>query len=147
MINQHLATEWALLQNQFDSYEKCSLAIKLISIVVVALASMFNSINEVVVTLLLVLWLQDAIWKTFQGRAEVRLLQLEHLLENTNNSDSQAYQFNRQYLANRPSTIGLIVEYLETIPDGPACLTLENKRIEILKVEDNMVKLSRVFDK
>ena len=42
---------------------------------------------------------------------------------------------------------GLIVEYLETIPDGPACLTLENKHIEILKVEDNMVKLSRVFDK
>jgi len=42
---------------------------------------------------------------------------------------------------------GLIVEYLETIPDGPACLTLEGKRIEILKVEDNMVKLSRVFDK
>jgi Mg2+/Co2+ transporter CorB len=42
---------------------------------------------------------------------------------------------------------GLIVEYLETIPDGPACLTLEDKRIEILKVEDNMVKLSRVFNK
>jgi Mg2+/Co2+ transporter CorB len=42
---------------------------------------------------------------------------------------------------------GLIVEYLETIPDGPACLTLEGKRIEILKVEDNTVKLSRVFDK
>jgi Mg2+/Co2+ transporter CorB len=42
---------------------------------------------------------------------------------------------------------GLIVEYLETIPDGPACLTLEGKRIEILKVEDNMVKLSRVFGK
>ena len=42
---------------------------------------------------------------------------------------------------------GLIVEYLETIPDGPACLTLEGKRIEILKVEGNTVKLSRVFDK
>jgi Mg2+/Co2+ transporter CorB len=42
---------------------------------------------------------------------------------------------------------GLIVEFLETIPDGPACLTLEGKRIEILKVEDNMVKLSKVFDK
>lgn len=41
---------------------------------------------------------------------------------------------------------GLIVEYLETIPDGPACLTLENKRIEILKVEDNLIKLARVFD-
>ncbi|HCM05410.1 MAG TPA: magnesium/cobalt efflux protein [Oceanospirillales bacterium] len=42
---------------------------------------------------------------------------------------------------------GLIVEYLETIPDAPACLTLEGKRIEILKVEDNLVKLSRVFEK
>ena len=42
---------------------------------------------------------------------------------------------------------GLIVEFLETIPDGPACLTLEGKRIEILKVEGNTVKLSRVFDK
>lgn len=49
---------------------------------------------------------------------------------------------------NGPKTFsGLIVEYLETIPDGPACLTLENKRIEILKVEDNLVKLCRVFEK
>lgn len=49
---------------------------------------------------------------------------------------------------NGPKTFsGLIVEYLETIPDGPACLTLENKRIEILKVEGNLVKLCRVFEK
>jgi len=42
---------------------------------------------------------------------------------------------------------GLVVEFLETIPDGPVCLVLEGHKIEILKVEDNLMKLSRVIAK
>lgn len=113
LARESFATEWALLQNQFDSYEKFSLVIKLISIVIVALASMTNHLNQIIVLLLLVLWLQDAIWKTFQGRTESRLLQLEKLLSNDTAAINgcEAYQFNQQYLSNRPSSLGLITEY------------------------------------
>jgi len=111
----HLAAEWSLLQNQFDSYEKHSLLIKLFSIGVLAVAYFTDHLSAFILCLLLILWLQDAIWKTFQSRIDVRLLQLEAYLsneDNLENSAGKAYQFNSQYLQNRPSSIGLIKEYL-----------------------------------
>jgi len=116
-----LAAEWCLLQNQLDSYEKHSLLIKLFSIGLLAAGYFSNQLSVFVLLLLLVLWLQDAIWKTFQSRIEQRLLQLERFLatqpsENSANNgsdeNSAAYQFNTLYLQNRPSSIGLIKEYL-----------------------------------
>ena len=65
--------------------------------------------------MLLVLWLQDAIWKTFQSRIEVRLLQLEEYLsgdQSLDRTDQKPYQFNSQYIETRLGTIGLIKEYL-----------------------------------
>jgi hypothetical protein len=111
-----LANEWSLLQNQFDSYEKYSLVIKLVSISILAIAYFSHHVHGFVFFLLLVLWLQDSIWKTFQSRIETRLLQLEeYLSENPNleRGDGRAYQFNVLYLRNRASgTTGLIKEYL-----------------------------------
>ncbi len=51
-------TEWCLLQNQFDSYEKHSLYIKLLSVIVVLVAEVSDSISLLIVLVLLVLWLQ-----------------------------------------------------------------------------------------
>ena len=67
---------------------------------------------------MLVVWLQDAIWKTFQSRIESRLLELEQGLSSANSEkgDSlavEAFQFNSAYLKDRPSTIGLILEYMK----------------------------------
>ena len=64
-------------------------------------------------SLLLVLWLQDAIWKTYQSRIEVRLLKIEtKSAENQKDEiDQGAFQFNRDFEQSRPSTKGLIVEY------------------------------------
>lgn len=104
-----IKNEWALLQNQFDSYEKYSLLIKLIATVLLGVAYFSNNISVFVVSLLLVLWGQDAIWKTFQSRIENRLLIIENsLLIGVNES---AYQFNSQYQNNRPNVIGLFSEY------------------------------------
>jgi len=61
-----------------------------------------------------VLWLQDAIWKTFQARIENRLLQLEENLsgeQSLERADGKAYQFNSAYIKNRPDNLGLIKEY------------------------------------
>ncbi|TVO78702.1 hypothetical protein [Sedimenticola selenatireducens] len=115
MVKSDLASEWCLLQNQFDSYEKYSLLIKLVSVVVLSAVFFSNRLSVVVLFLLLILWLQDAIWKTFQSRIENRLLQLEGYLSNKQtpeDGDSRAYQFNSVYSKSRPSTIGLIHEYL-----------------------------------
>jgi len=115
MTTSHLASEWSLLQNQFDSYEKYSLLIKLSSIAALAAAYFTNHLSVFVLLLLLILWLQDAIWKTFQARIDVRLLQLEGYLLNEHsleNRDGIAFQFNSLYAQNRPGNVGLLKEYL-----------------------------------
>jgi len=115
MSTSSLASEWSLLQNQFDSYEKHSLLIKLSSIGVLATAYFTNHLSVFVLLLLLILWLQDAIWKTFQARIDTRLLQLEDYLSNEHtleNRDGIAFQFNSQYAQNRPGSFGLLKEYL-----------------------------------
>ena len=114
MTTSHLASEWSLLQKQFDSYEKHSLLIKLSSIGVLAAAYFTNHLSVFVLLLLLVLWLQDAIWKTFQARIDVRLLQLEYLSNehSLESRDGMAFQFNSLYAQNRPGNIGLLKEYL-----------------------------------
>lgn len=118
MQNTDLKNEWAILQNQFDSYEKYSLIIKLVAIIILAVSGILYHINAIVFFLLLVLWFQDAIWKTFQSRIEVRLLQLERGLSNgdgiesTEDQEINAYQYNLLYVKNRPKNSELIKEYL-----------------------------------
>ena len=115
MQKSDLANEWCLLQNQFDSYEKYSLIIKLTAIGLLCVAYFLNNLSIFILFLLLILWVQDAIWKTFQSRIETRLLQLEKYIqceEQANNTTEKAYQFNNMYLLNRPSSIGLVNEYL-----------------------------------
>ena len=115
MATSNLSSEWSLLQNQFDSYEKHSLLIKLFSVGVLAAAYFTNHLSVFVLLLLLILWLQDAIWKTFQARIDTRLLQLEDYLSNEHtleNRDGFAFQFNSLYAQNRPSNVGLLKEYL-----------------------------------
>jgi len=114
MQTSDLANEWSLLQNQFDSYEKYSLLIKLVSVLILLVAYITHHLHFFVFLLLLVLWMQDAIWKTFQSRIEVRLLQLEEYLsgdQSLDRTDQKAYQFNSQYVESRPGIVGLVNEY------------------------------------
>lgn len=111
MKTKEIETEWSLLQNQFDSYEKYSLLIKLANTGVLCTAYFVNRMSVFILFLLLILWMQDAIWKTFQSRIETRLLQLENCI--FDESDEKAFQFNSQYLKNRPGSAGLIKEYLK----------------------------------
>lgn len=102
--------EWCLLQNQFDSYEKHSLYIKLLSVIVLLAAEISDAVSIFVVLILVVLWFQDAIWKTFQSRIEPRLLQLEkHISEK---SEESAFQYNSEYQRVRVSGLSLINEYV-----------------------------------
>jgi hypothetical protein len=114
MNTEGLAKEWSLLQTQCNGYEKYSLLIKLFSIGLAGVAYFQSMLSLFLCALLLVLWFQDAIWKTFQSRTEVRILQLESLLATRHHDENEgclAYQFNSLYAKSRPNTIGLIKEY------------------------------------
>ncbi|MEM7259456.1 MAG: hypothetical protein AAF404_18935, partial [Pseudomonadota bacterium] len=78
MSSTDLKTEWCLQQTQYDSYEKFSLCIKLTAIVIASLAIILGSPGSFAA--IMVLWVLDAIWKTFQSRIEARLLVLEGAL-------------------------------------------------------------------
>ena len=109
------AIEWCLLQNQFDSYEKFALLIKLASVLILSSAMLLDRAGLLAGSILIILWLQDAIWKTFQARIEARLLKLEALLADNHLQATKAdppYQFNTDFLQSRRGGIHLVVEYL-----------------------------------
>ncbi|NRA53585.1 MAG: hypothetical protein HRU23_05525 [Gammaproteobacteria bacterium] len=112
MVQAQLANEWQLLQNQCDSYEKHSLYIKLVTITLFCLAYWLNRCDAILLIITLILWGQDAIWKTVQARIEQRLLALEMELISVNDSVvTTAYSYHLNYRKSRPSTVGLIKEY------------------------------------
>ncbi len=44
-----------------------------------------------------------------------------------------------------PKTLsGMVIEYLETIPDSNVCIRLDNYRIEIVQIQDNMIRTAKV---
>jgi hypothetical protein len=108
--------EWQTLQNQFDSYEKFSLLIKLLNITLSCL--LWFSLHAGLWTLLVIaiLWLQDGIWCTFQDRISQRLLSVEEAihknLSNIYSPDCVPFQFNQSWLVNRPSSKALVGEYI-----------------------------------
>lgn len=105
-----LKQEWHTLQSATDNFEKFSLVIKLIAISLLFVAYAVGINGSPVAMILACLWLQDAIWKTFQSRHENRLVLLEQAI--ANGKAEQAYQFNVAFNNTRPSTFGLIKAYL-----------------------------------
>ena len=109
MEKKKYEAEWCLLQNQFESYEKHSLYIKLSSILMLFLSEIFSVSMTSIFLILLVLWLQDAIWKTFQSRIEPRLLKIEkNIREKTEGNE---FQFNKEYQLVETSSLSKILEY------------------------------------
>ncbi len=103
-------SEWSLLQEQFESYEKHSLYIKLVSIIVLLSTEIAGVRNIFIILILAVLWLQDSIWKTFQSRIEPRLIQIEKCI--SGGVSEGAFQFNSEYLRVRLNGPALIREYV-----------------------------------
>ncbi len=113
METKEFQAEWCLLQNQFDSYEKHSLYIKLLSVIVLLAAEALDVISIFMLLILLVLWVQDAIWKTFQSRIEPRLLQIEKYISQGvgEGCENAVCQFNTEYQKVSLSGLSLIMEY------------------------------------
>ena len=111
-----LIKEWTVLQTQSDAYEKHALYIKLVSIGIFSAALITQQTGFGMVFLLAVLWLLEAIWKTFQSRITDRILTVEGALKArpdlTDTDVVSPCQLNAEWLAHRHGFIGLIGEYL-----------------------------------
>ena len=102
--------EWVVLQNQYDSYEKHALYIKLANVLLCSLLVFHTGLDILIPLLSGILWITEAIWKTFQNRMEARLLVVEKAI--LEQQGYKAMQYNSAWQEIRPSTAGLIKEYM-----------------------------------
>lgn len=111
MDTELLGREWVALHRDTERYERSALWIKLgaIGMSVVALAMSFDTVLTML--LLAVLWLQEAIVRTGQGRLSTRLLRIEALLREPHPAAGKACQLYTEWTASRPGSLGLIAEY------------------------------------
>lgn len=101
--------EWLLLQSQHEHYEFAALAIKLLAVLLLAVG-LGRTAPPVLAGLLALLWMQEAIVKTFQARLAARLLRLEQLLLR-GDVDAAAMQLHSEWAQTRPRGLRLLAEY------------------------------------
>ncbi|MEJ6005027.1 hypothetical protein WG899_05680 [Paucibacter sp. AS339] len=110
-----LRAEWLALQAHHEQYERAALGIKLLAVALCALAfSHWAAVARGLWLLIGLLWLQEAIFKTFQGRLGERLLRVEALLREPDAAPGQAMQLHSEWLAGRAGGLGLLREYLRS---------------------------------
>jgi hypothetical protein len=109
-----IAREWGILQRQHEHYEFVALGIKLFAVFLFAVALTLGLQDALTGLLMLVLWMQDAIFKTFQGRLGARLLELERHLADGGASPGPAFQLHTAWHASRKGLGGLLGEYLRS---------------------------------
>ena len=104
--------EWVILQNQYEQYERYALGIKLLA-VTLCFWGFTSSISYLaVIFIVLVLWLQEAVWKTFQGRTENRLMELEARIDGQSYGAEVAFQVHRKWSITKGGNQDLIAEYM-----------------------------------
>ncbi len=111
---QALGQEWLTLQNNYEQYEKTGLLVKLGSMALFVLA-LGLGVNTVLTALLIVLlWLQEAIFRTFQARLGERILRIESLIKRGLQTEGMAFQLHSEWQASRKDTAGLLMEYFNS---------------------------------
>ncbi|MBC3764587.1 hypothetical protein [Neptunicella marina] len=103
-----LEREWLLLQQQYESYERLSLSIKVVAVIVTALLYGFQiAYGAIFVVLLLLI---DCMLKTFQQRLESRLLTVEQFIQN--NSQQGGFRLYLEW-QNQPRGLSVLLhQYL-----------------------------------
>ncbi|MCV2368044.1 hypothetical protein [Roseateles oligotrophus] len=104
---EKLEAEWLALQANHEQYERAALGVKLLAVALCALAFGLRWLW----VLMLILWVQEAIFKTFQARLGARLLRVEALLREGQAGPDQALQLHSEWLVSRPRGAALLGEY------------------------------------
>ncbi len=104
-------TEWMVLHESIESYEKLTLVLKLAA-PVLAIVYILTPMSTIwLFCLLLLLWLQEAIWRTGQGRLESRIRQIEQALSQESDR-TPIYHLYSDWQNNRGDSFELVSEYL-----------------------------------
>lgn len=107
-----LGMEWHTLQNNYEQYEKSGLFIKLTCTVLFAVGFAMGLSGFWISALVLLLWVQEAIFRTYQARLGARLLHVEAMLKQSAETRSgDAFQLHTEWLSSRPGFTGLLAEY------------------------------------
>jgi hypothetical protein len=110
-----LGREWVALQASFEGYERGALAIKLLTVVVAALAMLWGLPAVFVAGLVAVLWLQEGIWRTFQARVGARIERVEaclrHPVPGAPPLTTAPFQLHSDWRAARPGSLALLRSY------------------------------------
>ncbi len=109
-VEQVLSQEWQTLQNNHEQYEKGSLLIKLTCLVAWGASLAANLAPIWIALLVLMLWLQDGIYKTYQTRLAQRLLRVESLIRESP-PNAQPMQLHSEWLTLRKGGAGILLEY------------------------------------
>lgn len=106
-----LSQEWTTLQNNHAQYEKNALWIKVATVVLFALCWVMLVDTLTVCLMLLVLWLQESIYRTSQARLGVRILRIEEIFRASSPATGLPFQLHSEWLATRHGFAGLLAEY------------------------------------
>ncbi len=106
-----LGQEWRTLQNNYEQYEKSALLIKLTAIVLCVAGLSLARYELLTSAVILILWVQEAIFRTYQSRLGVRILRVESLINQSAQIEGVAFQLHSDWLRTRPGAVGLLVEY------------------------------------
>lgn len=102
--------EWQTLQDNHEQYEKSALLIKL-ACLALCMAGLAAHVPPAWIGVMVVLcWVEEGIFKTYQSRLAERLLRVESLLRQVEPS-SPAMQLHSEWAARRPGAIRLIAGY------------------------------------
>jgi hypothetical protein len=114
---QMLGQEWQTLQTQYEQYERGALQIKLVAVLMCVwllgggLMSKLNLMLTAVFVLLL--WLQEGIFRTSQARLGERILQLETGLRTSAEDAARhtPFQLHSDWQQRRGGVLALLMEY------------------------------------
>ena len=110
MMTNAAAQEWSVLQKLHERYEFGALAIKLTAVVLFFAGLVIELHGTWLMLLVAVLWLQEGIFKTYQGRLGTRLLVLEQGIAAA--EPMRVFALHSNWLAQRKGLIGQVGEYL-----------------------------------
>ncbi len=111
-----LLKQWQTLHICHENYEQYALIIKLFAIACTVVAISLSVSLLLSLFLLSIVWLQEAIWKTYQSRLAQAIMLIEEKMTCNDAEDNdkleQPYLLYTQWQLKRPSNKQLIKEYI-----------------------------------
>jgi hypothetical protein len=103
-----LEREWVVLQGNIEQHERNALVVKLVAVFLFTAAVLFSLAGDLTAWLIAILWVQEAMLRTFQARMGTRILRIEEMLRG---AAGQAMQLHTDWIATRKGLAGMVFEY------------------------------------